>query len=207
MCVSCNCSDADTGVFTGVGLQRDGWIDETQMLRLSGEFWGITRSSLLAQHRLSTRAPSLSSYGVLWWKTNAPGHRYYLHRGLRTYYRGRDDSVTTEKSRRPAVGFAREYACFLEDEGAYLEALRVANPRRYKRVLFKATESLLLANDRAHAGWALGLLRRGGISAQLLAASLAFPMGVAGGRLLGSLSAFGRSVRQWDQLVGALERS
>ena len=92
--VLCNCSDISTGNFTGKGLDMDQYVDfKTLVVNCHGEFWGITKSTLLQQDRFNERLLGYES--TLWYKIDTRAKRYYLHKGLRIYHTDGTDRITS----------------------------------------------------------------------------------------------------------------
>jgi glycosyltransferase involved in cell wall biosynthesis len=131
--VTCNCRDSVTGEMSGKGLTHDGWLPARAAAEGSGEFWGLTQTSLLGDLRFDERLPGIRA---LWLKIDRKAKRYYLHRALRIYH--------TEGAQRVSVGLraagvkenARVYRLLGED-AEYLAALKEANPRGYRRTIHR----------------------------------------------------------------------
>ena len=116
---------------SGRGWETEGWKTEADLAQISGEHWGMQRTSLLGSRRFDEHLPG--NEGILWLKiTHAAGRRYYLHRALRIYHTEGFDRVTVR-----ARGTLREraaVACAIGDDKEYLRILRDVNRDRHRRL-------------------------------------------------------------------------
>lgn len=159
--VSCNCIDTSTNKFSGTGLSHDQYLDaRTIMDHCKGEFWGITKTSLLGQLRFNERLPGFE--GTVWSRIDVKAHRYYLHQGLRKYYTQGDDRVTKIQRRFDAVSWSKVYQVLLTDEQEYLQTVKDTSLVRYRRIAFNACRAFIGAGDRKQARWAYHELCTGG---------------------------------------------
>jgi len=79
--VTSNGLDTSTNGFTGKGLNQDQYLDvDTLMTSFEGDFWGVTKTSLLMNDRFNENICGLES--VLWYKIDERANRYYIHRKL-----------------------------------------------------------------------------------------------------------------------------
>ena len=84
--ITCNCIDTTTGEFSGKGLYEDQYLDaKTILQKCSGEFWGLTKTSLLPERA------NEQYLAAVWNKINKKATRYYIHKGLRKYYTDGND--------------------------------------------------------------------------------------------------------------------
>jgi GalNAc5-diNAcBac-PP-undecaprenol beta-1,3-glucosyltransferase len=94
--ISCNCMDTSDGSFSGKGLIKDQYVDVDTLMKIcSGEYWGITKSSLLMNDRFNENISGWES--ILWYKIDDRAKRYYIHKGLRIYHTEGNDRVSTSK--------------------------------------------------------------------------------------------------------------
>ena len=138
--VTCNCTDARTGLLTGKGLTHDGWLTPRDAARTTGDHWGITRSSLLGAMRFDERLPGCQA---LWLKINVRARRYYLHRALLVVHTERDDRVTRALRTAGVRENVNVYA-FLGEDREYLAALKASDPHIYRRTLSRVWAARLL---------------------------------------------------------------
>jgi glycosyltransferase involved in cell wall biosynthesis len=90
--VTCNCWDTTTNAFSGIGLTGNQYLDiKTLMTVCQGEFWGITKTSLLQQDSFNEQIAGFEN--ILWYKINERANRYYIHAGLRIYHTEGDDRI------------------------------------------------------------------------------------------------------------------
>lgn len=144
--VNCNCADSQTGAMTGYGWEEDGWKRLDELKQTSGEHWGLTRTSLLGDLRFDERLPGHE--GVLWCKiTLRAGRRYYLHRALRIYHTEGDQRIT-QLARGRTLAEQCRIDLILAEDGAYLEALKVLNPEKRRRLLRRSRSAKLLLGSR-----------------------------------------------------------
>lgn len=142
--VTCNCRDAQTGRLSGTGLDHDGYVDLQTLLRLSGEHWGITRTTLLGSRRFDERIPGFE--GVLWLKLGVRARRYYVHKALRIYHTEGGDRTSLQNAER-----SRQLLMYvpLSDDEEYLALLEKLDPERYATVQFYICLGCVVAGRRA----------------------------------------------------------
>lgn len=100
--VSCNCFDTTTKGFSGKGMTKDQYFDvETLMTVCQGEYWGITKTSLLGKDRFNENLNGFED--TVWYKIDDKANRYYIHKALRIYHTEGDDRVMKTK-----YNYARE---------------------------------------------------------------------------------------------------
>lgn len=146
--VTCNSIDSETLEFTGLGLDHDQWLDQrTMMSSCDGEFWGITKTSLLRGRRFNER---IQKEGLLWFKLNSGARRYYVHQGLCIYNTERGDRESARQAD-DAVSCYPEYVAFIDEEREFLDAYKEYAPGKYSGFLFRAFTIFLAAGDRARA--------------------------------------------------------
>ena len=90
--VVCNCIDSVTKQFTGQKLTRDGYLDFATRMNAQGEFWGITKTSVLGKERFNENLPGYEN--TLWYKIYEKSLRYYVHKGYQIYHTEGDDRIT-----------------------------------------------------------------------------------------------------------------
>jgi glycosyltransferase involved in cell wall biosynthesis len=146
--ISCNSIDSETLEFTGMGLDHDQWLDQrTIMSQCGGEFWGITKTTLLGDRRFNEK---IQKEGILWFKLDRIARRYYIHQGLCIYNTARGDRESARQAGNE-VSCYPEYVAFLEEEREFLEAYKECAPRKYSGLLFRAFTIFLAAGDRERA--------------------------------------------------------
>jgi len=157
--VECNCVGSETGAFTGHGLHGDQWLDQRTVLSVChGEFWGITKTSLLDGYRFN---PKIQIEALLWFRINQTARRYYIHKGLKIYHTERTDTETFRQEKNLASRHA-EFVALLDEEMPYLEAVAGLAPRVYSQDLFHIFRVFLASGDLPRArGVHRELWRRG----------------------------------------------
>ena len=140
--IECNCIDSMTGEMSGKGLTHDGWLTADDMARRRGEFWGLTRTSLLGDLRFDERLPG-GYEGTVWLKMDQNARRYYVHRALRIYHTEGADRVTKSSHSGSIVDNLRIFSRLGEDRD-YLRALRLANPAGYRRTMLRVQAARIL---------------------------------------------------------------
>lgn len=139
--VTCNCVDSVSGRKTGTGIARDGWLGVAERAKCRGEFWGITKTSLLGDLRFDERLPGFEE--TVWLKIDRRARRYYLHQALRVYHtEGMDRLTTPGHSRNLNERVAS--MCALGQDREYLGALREADPARHRRIMLRVHLARLL---------------------------------------------------------------
>jgi glycosyltransferase involved in cell wall biosynthesis len=125
--ITCNCWDTTAKAFSGKGLSQDQYIDvQTIMTICKGEFWGITKTSLLGNDRFSEKIRGFEN--ILWYKINDKAKRYYLHAPLRIYH-----TEGTDRLMKAKYNFRSEVILYenLIGEDNFLSTMKFYNPREY----------------------------------------------------------------------------
>ena len=106
--ITCNCIDSSTEKFSGKGLEGDQYLDaKTIIQNCRGEFWGLTKTSLLPERNNEQYLASV------WNKINKIANRYYIHKGLRIYHTVSNDRYSNGSSHMSGRAFQRRYNTFL----------------------------------------------------------------------------------------------
>jgi glycosyltransferase involved in cell wall biosynthesis len=139
--ITCNCVDSATGQMSGSGPTADGWLTPEQTAGCRGEFWGLTRTSLLGELRFDEHLPGFES--TVWLKINRRARRYYLHRALRIYHTEGADRVTRANR---ATSLRRRVDVFywLGEDPVYLRELKKVNPGGYKHTMRRVWAARIL---------------------------------------------------------------
>jgi len=125
--VTCNCMDTTTNGYSGKGLMEDQYLDEKTLMTLcKGEFWGITKTSLLQNDRFNEKLRGFEN--ILWYKMNDRAKRYYIHAPLRVYHTEGDDRLMKSK-----YNFNKEIALYenLVYEEIFLNKLKTYHPQQF----------------------------------------------------------------------------
>jgi len=94
--VTCNCLDTTTRAFSGIGPDKDGYVTVEELMNgFRGEFWGITKTSLLQHDRFNEKLCGFES--TLWYKIDDRANRYYCHQALRVYHTEGQDRIMKKK--------------------------------------------------------------------------------------------------------------
>jgi len=94
--VTCNCIDTTTRSFSGRGPEKDGPVSVDELMNnFRGEFWGLTKTSLLEKDRFNEKLRGFES--TLWYKIDDRAHRYYCHQALRLYHTEGQDRIMKTK--------------------------------------------------------------------------------------------------------------
>lgn len=127
--VTGNSIDTSTKKFAGFGLEKDQYVPIDVMIgQVSGEFFGITKTTLLGDLRIREDLPGEDN--VFWNQIDAKAKRYYIHKGLKIWY---TDHGATE-SQRINSGDSQFRASLynkLLEETFYWDLLRKYNNRQY----------------------------------------------------------------------------
>lgn len=139
--ITCNCVDTTTGRFSGAGPTADGWLTPEQTARCRGDFWGMTRTSLLGELRFDERVPNHQA--PVWIKINRRARRFYLHRALAIIHTEGADRIT--KTSR-TTGLRRKAATYyyLGQDAAYLSELKKVNPGGYRSMMTRVWAARVL---------------------------------------------------------------
>ena len=135
--ISCNCIDTTTKKFSGTGLDKDQYLDEqTIVAKCSGEFWGLTKSSLLSELRLNEHLPGFEN--TLWYKINSKANRFYIHKCLRIYHTEGEDRISKDQFKKKYISQNYQYKLYkeLKNELFYLNKLKMFAPGKSLRISF-----------------------------------------------------------------------
>lgn len=130
--ISCNGIDTSTGRFSGTGPTADGWLSPEETARCRGDFWGITRTSLLDGLRWDERVPNYQA--PVWIKINRRARRYYLHRALVIIHTEGADRITRASR---ASALRRKSAAYFHigQDSEYLRELKRVDRRGYRYLM------------------------------------------------------------------------
>jgi len=144
--VSCNCIDTSTGKLSGTGLEGDGYLDiQTLVNKCNGEFWGLTKTSLLQDDRFNERLGGYES--TLWMKINERANRFYVHKGLRIYHTEGDDRILKAA---PSIQKISTHYQVLSEEKKYLEILKKYLPGFFAKDCLRANLYLSADNKKEY---------------------------------------------------------
>ena len=125
--VTCNCLDTSEKDFKGKGITNDQYLDvETLMTKCKGDFWGLTKTSLLMNDCFNE---NISGYEtVLWYKIDDRAKRYYIHKQLLIVYTEGQDRVSNSK-----FNFNKELRLYtsLINEEYYLDKIKKYTPDEF----------------------------------------------------------------------------
>jgi len=128
--VTCNCVEAGSGNFTGIGLTKDGYIDANKNISFcEGDYWGLTKTELLHGELFNENLIGYES--TLWYKINARSKSYYIHKALNTIYVEGTDRVTVKKFNLDKK--VRHYES-LVGEDFFLSVTGKYNPKAFNRI-------------------------------------------------------------------------
>lgn len=128
--VTCNCLDTSSNEFAGKGLVRDQYLEvKTLMTICKGEFWGLTKTSLLKNGYFNENLSGFET--VLWYKIDDRANRYYIHKPLRIYHTEGSDRISNTK-----YDFNKEMKLYtnLIDEIDYINKIKKYNPGKFKNI-------------------------------------------------------------------------
>jgi glycosyltransferase involved in cell wall biosynthesis len=122
--VTCNCFDTSENDFKGKGLFVDQYLEvETIMTSCKGDFWGLTKTSLLMNDFFNENLSGFET--VLWYKIDDRAKRYYIHKPLLIVHTEGQDRISTTK-----YNFNKEVKLYtnLINEVDYLNKIKKYNP-------------------------------------------------------------------------------
>jgi glycosyltransferase involved in cell wall biosynthesis len=128
--VTCNCWDTTTNSFSGKGLNKSQYLGINELMTIcKGEFWGITKTSLLKQDTFNERIAGFEN--ILWYKINERGNRFYIHEALRVYHtEGSDRILKSQYNLKKQINLYTN----LVDESFYLSQTKKYRPEEYARL-------------------------------------------------------------------------
>ncbi len=148
--ITCNCLDTSTGKFSGKGLNHDQWLDfKTVVTQCIGEYWGLTKSSLLGGRRFNTKMRG-GGEGILWFEISRTAKRYYIHQAFRIYHTEGADRIcraTHAVNMKDRIAFYNEMAL----ETGYLQVLKQYRPAEYAAIQRNIALSMVMAGKNTEA--------------------------------------------------------
>lgn len=141
--VTCNCIDTATGAFSGNGLTTDQYVDFKTIILATGEFWGISKTSLLLNDRFN---PLLAGFeATLWYKIDERANRYYLHKALRIFHTEGNDRVTNYS--RTAIKKSKHFQVLMS-ESHYLDTMKMYLPDVFAKDCLHAVMYLVMDKEK-----------------------------------------------------------
>jgi len=137
--ITCNATDFLTGRKSGTGLAHEGWVSAEETSRARGDYWGLTKTSLLGDLRFDERVGSVEA--TVWLPINRRARRYYLDRDLHIYHTEGTERVSV--ARRSVREKVRMFLALGENR-VYLEALKATDPREFRRTMLRVWAARLL---------------------------------------------------------------
>lgn len=128
--VTCNCWEPISNKFLGQGLDKDGYINGNEVMPLcEGDFWGITKTSLLMGDSFNENLLGILS--TLWYKINERANCYYIHEPLNIVHIEGNDRVTNLNYLN--VNFKRQIKHYenLINEELYLKITKKLRPDEF----------------------------------------------------------------------------
>lgn len=142
--VSCNCWDTSKKAFSGNGIATDQYIDVNILMTVfKGEFWGITKSSLLQGDRFNENLRGIEA--TLWYKINERAKRFYIHKALRIWHTEGEDRIMKSK-----YSFRREVDLYtnLIEEKHYLATTKKYIPIDYRNICKNGLITMKASNKK-----------------------------------------------------------
>jgi glycosyltransferase involved in cell wall biosynthesis len=158
--VTCNCLDTTKNQFSGTGLTEDQYIDVDKLMKVcKGEFWGITKTSLLENDRFNEKLRGFES--IVWNKINERANRYYINKALRIYHTEGSDRIMKSK-----YDFRKEIVLYenLINEDHFLAVTKKYQPAEYYAICKTGLIVLRAAGKNAAASKYYELLKPAGIT-------------------------------------------
>ncbi|MEM9919832.1 MAG: glycosyltransferase family A protein [Bacteroidota bacterium] len=142
--VSSNGWDTSTNDYSGIGLSADQYLPiETIVQKCDGDFWGMTKTSLIRDIRLNPNIPGLED--TFWYKVDAAAKRYYIHQPLITYYTNHGGNETQKQS--ADIGVKSKLYKELLSEPFFWEVLQKYNKKQFRDRCIKAMHFLKAAGE------------------------------------------------------------
>jgi GalNAc5-diNAcBac-PP-undecaprenol beta-1,3-glucosyltransferase len=147
--ITCNGYDSVTKEFTGTGIDHDQYIDEKTIIsELHGDFWGLTKTSLLGNDRFLENL--LGVEDSLWLKIYEKARIYYIHKALLIVHTEGTDRVSNKRKDIHAQAlFYKE----LKNDSFYLQKIRKYNPAYYIKICTSAVFFLSCDKNKNVAGY------------------------------------------------------
>jgi glycosyltransferase involved in cell wall biosynthesis len=142
--VTCNCFDTTKNEFSGSGLEKDQYLNMDQLMTVcKGEFWGITKTSLLGNDRFNEKLRGFES--VLWYKIDDRARRYYCHKALRIYHTEGEDRIMKSK-----YNFKKDVILYenLIEENFFFEKIRKYQADEFRYICKKGLVVMRVAGKK-----------------------------------------------------------
>lgn len=132
--ITCNGYDSVTKDFTGTGIDHDQYISEKTIIsELHGDFWGLTKTSLLGNDRFLENL--LGVEDSLWLKIYEKAKIYYIHKALLIVHTEGADRVSNK--RKDIHAQALFYQELIKDS-FYLQKIRTYNAGYFIKICTSA---------------------------------------------------------------------
>lgn len=132
--ITCNGYNSVTKEFTGTGIDHNQYIDEKKIIsELKGDFWGLTKTSLLGNDRFLENL--LGVEDSLWLRIYEKANIYYIHKALLIVHTEGTDRVSNkQKDPHTQALFYKE----LMKDRFYLQKILKYNPEYYIKLCTSA---------------------------------------------------------------------
>ena len=143
--VTCNGIDSETNLLIGEGLKGDQILTLKEILgKMSGNWWGITKTSLIDGHRFNEKLRW--NVDVFWLKIHATANHYYIHQPLLEWNTGNPHTETAMMRHATIEENIEKFRELIKEE-EYWDILSQYNPKKcidgcLRGVLFMAIGSL-----------------------------------------------------------------
>ncbi len=139
-----NGADAITGILTGEGLTKDGYINGNEIIPfVKGDYWGLMKTTLLQNDLFNENAYGLEN--ILWYKINSRANKYYIHKVLDIIHTEGEDRVSVAKFNFPKVKC--KYESLIEEE-FYLDITCRYRPRQFYKICRNGILIMIAAGRR-----------------------------------------------------------
>jgi glycosyltransferase involved in cell wall biosynthesis len=141
--VTCNCWEPISKTFVGHGLTEDCYIIANEIIpSCRGDFWGITKTSLLQGDTFNEKL--IGTESTLWYKINERANRYYVHKALNIIHIECKDRVSTKKA-----SYEKEIIHYenLINEELYLKLTKLYRPDDYFSICRKGLLMMLACKN------------------------------------------------------------
>lgn len=203
--VNCNVINSSTKKFAGIGPVQSQYLTIKDVVgNCSGDFWGITKTELVGDHRFNEEL--IGSENTFWWALSLKAKRYYIHEGLRIWTTDEGPTISKFLAKKDPKQKARNYRALLK-ENAYWYCLQQYDVKTYHSKCIKGMIYLYMDGDLdGKLAYYLKLKNSSNLMAFLIKVSTSLPRSIF--RILYSVvtGSFPGDMSSWWKRHGELAR-
>jgi len=147
--ISCNTKDNRTGKLLGTGVYQSQYLSAADVIgKTGGQFWGLTKSSFIGEHKIPEGIPGFES--TFWFRLEMLSKRYYVHQGLHLFNVDEHPSMTQKMTAANVATKAASYQKLIKED-FYWDLLEKYNRKQYLAMCLRGFLFLKIAGHKQDA--------------------------------------------------------